>query len=151
MMTDKHLTTTDTAEAERACQRLVLRYAALIDTGAASRVPELFADDAVWEGGARRWSGIDEIRRGFAGREAMPRISCHLVGPSLVTLTSPRKAQATTSYLLLRADRAALRGGPVPSEWELAGFYDDRFSLVGSSWLFSHRRSVVTFVSDRAG
>ena len=115
MMTDKHLTTTDTAEAEQACQRLVLRYAALIDTGAASRVAELVPDDAVWEGGARRWSGIDEIRRGFAGREAMPRISCHLVGPSLVTLTSPRKASATTSYLLLRADRAALRGGPVPA------------------------------------
>lgn len=134
---------------ERACQRLVLRYAELIDSGAAARVAELFTADATWESGARRWVGIDEIRRGFALRQSSPRVSCHFCAPSLVTVTSYDEARAVTSYILLRARAPSETGGPVRSDHELAGYYDDRFLCVRGTWLFSHRRAVVKFDDSR--
>jgi hypothetical protein len=139
----------DVLHAERACQRLVLRYADLIDAGFAGRVAELFDRDAVWESGPRRWVGIQEIRRGFAAREALPRVSAHLCGPLLFTLSSPDQAEGVTSYLLLRANPVRRGGAAQPSEWRLAGFYDDEFVRVDGEWLFAHRRAVVTF-SDPA-
>jgi hypothetical protein len=136
-------------QAERACQRLVLRYADLIDAGFAGRVAELFDRDAVWESGPRRWVGIQEIRRGFAAREALPRVSAHLCGPTLLTMLSPDQAEGVTSYVLFRARPARRDGVAQPSEWRLAGFYDDAFVRVDGEWLFAHRRAVVTF-SDPA-
>jgi hypothetical protein len=39
--------------AERACERLVIRYAQLVDSGKAAGIADLFTKDGIWEGKAR--------------------------------------------------------------------------------------------------
>ena len=51
--------------AERACERLVLEYARLVDSGSASQIADLFTDDGEWLGADGR--GMHGRLRASAG------------------------------------------------------------------------------------
>ncbi|MCP5026391.1 MAG: hypothetical protein GY929_08915 [Actinomycetia bacterium] len=46
--------------AERACEKLIIRYTHIADFGPGETMPDLFTDDAVWESGEGRYEGRDE-------------------------------------------------------------------------------------------
>ena len=66
--------------AAAACEAVLNAYADWIDDGRASRVVELFTEDAVFEGGPRTLSGRAQLDAAFAAREAdATRRTRHLV------------------------------------------------------------------------
>lgn len=142
----------DTLRAERACERLVIRYAHLIDLGDAAAVADLFTEDAVWQGPSRRWAGRERIRRGFASRERMVRrVSRHVCSPILITVSGEREAAGLTYVMLFGADDDWLHDedAALPVDRFSVGEYHDRFRLDGDEWRFTARRSYVRLAGFR--
>ena len=84
--------------AERACERLVYRYAHLLDLGQEDRVPELFADDGVWElPGRIRFAGRAELEAGIPTRLTVPgRTARHLCMNVVIDVLGPDEAVGTS-------------------------------------------------------
>jgi uncharacterized protein (TIGR02246 family) len=123
--------------AERACERLVVQYAHLVDFGDPSRVADLFTDDGIWVGPSRRFVGRDEIRAGFRRRgEMRRRLSRHVCSPILVTVSDPREATGVTNVVLYGGQRPEDPGEAVQVDRRLVGKYRDSFrcSSYTTSW-----------------
>ena len=117
--------------AERACERLVYRYAQLLDLGQAEKVPELFADDGVWElPGRIRFAGRAELDAGIPTRLTAPgRTARHLCMNVVIDVLGPDEAVGTSYMVNYRYDDPsgvpadlAPTGDPV-----YIGEYRDRF------------------------
>lgn len=121
---------------ERACERLVLDYAALNDAGdwdavAALYVPEgrmsrPTAPDAFIE-------GRDAILAAFRARP--PRTTRHVCANIRVTLVEPARAQVASQILLFTAADQA----------PLVGSYADICVKTAGGWRFAERRGSLDF------
>jgi SnoaL-like domain len=138
--------------AERACERLLYRYAELVDFGNASRLAELFTEDGVWEADDLVLEGRDAIRTHFLRREAkVRRVSRHVCTNVAVDLVSPDEATGLCYFVNYRHDRQ--EGDlslPVPAEVpKYMGEYRDRFRRTSDGWLLAHHRVDVAFLRIR--
>ena len=135
--------------AERACERLVYRYAQLLDLGQAEKVPELFVDDGVWElPGRIRFAGRAELDAGIPTRLNAPgRTARHLCMNVVIDVLGPDEAVGTSYMVNYRYDDpsgvpadVAPTGDPV-----YIGEYHDRFVRTEDGWRFHQRRTELAF------
>ena len=135
--------------AERACERLVYRYAQLLDLGRAEKVPELFVDDGVWElPGRIRFAGRAELDAGIPTRLTAPgRTARHLCMNVVIDVLGPDEAVGTSYMVNYRYDDpsgvpadVAPTGDPV-----YIGEYRDRFVRTEDGWRFHQRRTELAF------
>ena len=122
--------------AERACERLIIDYAALNDAGDWDAVAALYVAD----GRMSRPSapddfivGRDAILAAFKARPA--RASRHICANIRVLIAGDEKATATSQILLFTSS------GQAP----MVGSYADRFVLTPDGWRFAERRGSLDF------
>lgn len=138
----------ETLMIERACARLVTRYCHLVDSGAASRVADLFTEDGIWSSPEKTMVGRDEIARGFAARERnAARMSRHVCNNLLLDIEDGNTARGVVYLTLYRHDgepgpRTSPLIGPV-----LVGEYRDRFVQTDAGWRFQRRETVISFAA----
>jgi len=124
---------------ERACERLVYRYARHLDAYDYDRFMELWADDATWNMLGNEMKGIAAIR---AGLDARPNslLSRHLITNIIVDVETADTASSHCYTLSFRVPDAR---GQEPGPLEPPTFlieYRDRFVRHPSrGWLFARR------------
>ncbi len=125
--------------AERACERLIIEYAALNDAGDWDGVAALYAED----GRMSRPTAPDAFIEGraailtaFTSRPL--RTTRHLCANIRVTVADATHATATSQILLFtQAD-----------QMPLVGTYRDRFTCAADVWRFAERRGSLDFKGD---
>lgn len=143
----------DRVLAERACERLIVEYARLVDYGNAAAIADLFTEDGTWEGTDLVLTGRDEIRAWFERRAGVSRrVSRHVCTNVGVDVVSPDEAESVCIMLNYRHDR---REGdtslPVPADHpKYVGELRDRFRRTPEGWRFSSRKVEVAFVRPRS-
>ena len=141
--------------AERACERLLVEYAWLIDSGEASKVADLVTAQATWTGAdGGGMAGRDEIRRAFEGRERLTRrLSRHVVTNVRVDVADDDHASATAYLVQYRHDAA---DGPAvaPTAMEhpkFVGDYHLTFLRTEEGWRIDSLRFELAFLRQRRG
>jgi ketosteroid isomerase-like protein len=122
--------------AERACERLIITYAALNDAGDWDGVAALYTDDGRMSRPTAPddfIGGRDAILAAFKARPA--RTTRHICANIRVTIQSETEATATSQILLFTG------AGQVP----LVGTYADAFALTDTGWRFAERRGSLDF------
>ena len=135
--------------AERACERLVYRYAQLLDLGQQDKVPELFVDDGVWElPGRIRFAGRAELDAGIPTRLTAPgRTARHLCMNVVIDVLGPDEAVGTSYMVNYRYDDpSGVPADPAPTgDPVYIGEYRDRFVRTEDGWRFHQRRTELAF------
>ncbi|MDO8187837.1 nuclear transport factor 2 family protein [Conexibacter sp. JD483] len=135
---------------ERACERLIVVYAQLVDFGRASEIADLFTPDGRWEGTELLLEGREQIRTWFTRREQLARrLSRHVFTNVAVDVGAdgPDTARALSYMVNYRRDR---RDGdpapPLPADLpKYVGECHDRFRRTHDGWRFASRRVEVAF------
>ncbi|WP_187368961.1 nuclear transport factor 2 family protein [Baekduia soli] len=134
--------------AERACERLIVDYARLVDFGNASGIADLFTEDGVWIGSDLHLDGREAIREWFVEREALSRrVSRHVFTNIGVDVLSPDEAQSICYMINYRRDRRD-GGDELPVAGDIpkwVGECHDRFARTADGWRFTQRRVEVAF------
>jgi hypothetical protein len=114
-------------------KQLKARYAAACDDGyAADRIAELFAVDAVWDGGMMGYAETrDGIREFFAGAAAVVGFAVHGISNPLIDV---RGDEATGHWYLLQP--MVLKDTEL-SYWYCAQ-YEDQYVRTPDGWKFKH-------------
>jgi hypothetical protein len=134
---------------ERECERLVTRYCHYVDHGAASRVADLFATDGVWRAGPVLMEGMDQLRKGFAAREAnVARASRHVCNNLLLDVIDADHACGTVYLTLYRHDGEPGRTESPLNGPQMVGEYRDRFVRTPEGWRFEERELELDFVRE---
>jgi uncharacterized protein (TIGR02246 family) len=122
--------------AERACERVMLEYARLVDSGHASGIADLFTDDGKWIGAdGRGMHGKEEIRTAFLAREALGRRqSRHVITNIMIDVEGADTASGVAYLINFRHD-ATVAAHPAPADHpKFVGDYHLTFRLVGERW-----------------
>ncbi|MFE2143090.1 nuclear transport factor 2 family protein [Streptomyces sp. NPDC059456] len=145
-MDTETLDPTDRLIAERACERLIVRFVHELDLGDPAEVAGLFTEDGVWEWalGDRRVQGREALRAYFGARPA-DRLSRRICTNVLVSLTSASTASATTYFTTYRVDGHTGDGYAAPRIPTQVGHYEDAFRKVDGRWLLSRRSLFLAF------
>ena len=126
-----------------ACRNLVLRAAALADTGRAAALAALFTPDGVLvRPSGEVLQGRQAIEASYAQRPA-DRITRHLVTNIVVDVMSETQARAL-SYVLLwtgSTHSEAGRYGRAAQGPQVVGEFDDRFVLAQDGWRIAQREA----------
>lgn len=135
---------------ERACERLIVVYAQLVDFGRASEIADLFTSDGRWQGTDLLLEGQEQIRAWFTRREGLARrLSRHVFTNVAVDVgvDGPDTARSLSYMVNYRRDRRA--GEPdLPLAADLpkyVGECHDRFRRTDDGWRFVSRRVEVAF------
>jgi hypothetical protein len=139
--------------AERACERLIVRYCQLVDFGHAAQIADLFCEDGEWRGVDLHLQGRDQIRAWFSEREQLTRrVSRHLCTNVGVDLLSDDEAQSLCYMVNYRHD--SRDGDPqLPVTLEIPKFVGelhDRFRRTSDGWRFQSRTVELSFVRRRS-
>ena len=135
---------------ERACQRLVIEFAQVVDAQEYERLRELFAPDATF---ARPTDpdtlihGVDSIIEAYAARPRK-RLTQHLCTNIRIAADSEDTAHGTCRVLLFLADASEpeLPGkGRKAAASQLLGEFADRFRRTSAGWRFVERRGRLLF------
>ena len=130
---------------ERACEKLVLAFAACVDAQEFERLRELFAPDA---GFARPTDpdtvirGVDNIVNAYLSRPRT-RITQHLCSNVQIDVLSAERASGTCRVLLFMADASDPETpgkGRKAAASQLVGRFDDEFVRTPQGWRFAERR-----------
>jgi ketosteroid isomerase-like protein len=122
--------------AERACERLILDYAAFNDAGDWDAVAALYTRDGRMSRPTAPdvfIEGRDAILAAFKGRP--PRTTRHICANIRVTIVSVSRATASSQILLFTA-------ADTPP---LVGSYADVFETTAEGWRFVERRGSLDF------
>lgn len=139
-------------EIERECERLVTAYCHHVDHGEAARIADLFIDDGVWRSGKVVMEGMDQLREGFALRQANTRrMSRHVCNNLLVDVLDADHATGVVYLTLYRNDGEEGREISPLDGPALVGEYRDRFVRGPQGWRFAHRELVMSFVASLDG
>ncbi len=122
-----------TLESIEAIKKLKARYCALCDNQYdADGIAELFAEDAVWDGGNfGRHEGREAIRTFFQGAAEIFPFAVHNVMNPIIEVdvdTATGQWYLFQPCTLAKGDQAA---------W-LAGRYEERYEKRGGEWQFTH-------------
>lgn len=126
----------DLLTAERACERLIIDYAALNDAGDWNAVAALYIAD----GRMSRPTAPDDFLEGrdaiLAAFNARPsRASRHICANIRISVCSGGTATATSQILLFTG----------PDQAPKVGSYQDRLTLTADGWRFVERRGSLDF------
>jgi hypothetical protein len=134
---------------ERECERLVTRYCHYVDHGQAERIAELFTKDGAWRAPGIEMKGHEELRRGFAARQAnRGRMSRHVCSNLLVDVIDADTATGVVYLTLYRHDgEEGRRTSPLEGP-EMVGEYRDRFVRTPDGWRIAERSTHVDFVRE---
>jgi hypothetical protein len=134
---------------ERECDRLVTRYCHYVDHGEASKIADLFSKDGSWRAPGVLMSGQDELRSGFAAREAnSERMSRHVCNNLIVDVVDEDHATGCVYLTLYRHDGDASRKVSPLEGPALVGEYRDRFVRTAEGWRFDERSVQMSFVRE---
>ena len=135
-------------EIESECARLVALYCHYVDHGEAARIADLFAKDGAWRSPEVTMQGVDEVRRGFASRQAnTARMSRHVCNNLVVDVIDEDHAEGCVYLTLYRHDGEEGRAlSPMEDQPVLVGEYRDRFVRTGDGWRFADREIGVSFL-----
>jgi hypothetical protein len=138
--------------AERACERLIVRYCQLVDFGNATQIADLFCEDGEWHGVDLDLQGRDQIRAWFSERQQLTRrVSRHLCTNVAVDVLSGDEARSLCYMVNYRHD--SRDGDPqLPVTLEVPKFVGelhDRFRLTADGWRFQSRTVELAFVRRR--
>jgi hypothetical protein len=129
---------------ERACERLCLEYARLIDLGRAAEVIGLFTDDAELTLTAGPMQGRDQISTFLVKRQAAAIASRHVITNVTIDIHSATEASGVAYITLYRREHSG--DGPAPlGPPNFVGHYDDEFVLTDAGWRFRRRTSNIAF------
>lgn len=122
--------------AERACERLIIDYAALNDAGEWAAVAALYVGD----GRMSRPTAPDDFIEGreaiLAAFNARPaRASRHICANIRIMVSAPTTATATSQILLFTG----------PDQAPKVGSYQDRLILTADGWRFVERKGSLDF------
>jgi len=132
---------------ERECERLVTNYCHHVDHGEAEKIADLFSDDGIWRSPGVEMNGVDEVRKGFAARQAnVGRMSRHVCNNLLINVIDEDNATGTVYLTLYRHDGEAQRRTSPLDGPELVGEYRDRFVRTDTGWRFAERDTSVSFL-----
>lgn len=134
-------------EAERACERLVMRYALTVNSWDVDAFVALFTPDAVWQRPkVPALNGHAEIRAFMEGQPS-ERTLRHVNGLCIVTVDEDGDAASAVSQTTVY-DTPVQGDYPVPLRGvDMIVEYRDRIVRVGGEWLFSRRDTTVVFSS----
>lgn len=139
--------------AERACERVVLEYARLVDSGRAAEIADLFTDDGEWLGDdGRGMQGKQEIRAAFAGRQALGRRqSRHVITNVLVDIDGPNTGRGVAYLVNFRHDaQGSVAARPAPADHpKFVGDYHLTFRRQGERWLIETLSFEMAFLRAR--
>jgi uncharacterized protein (TIGR02246 family) len=139
--------------AERACERVMLEYARLVDSGRASGLAGLFTADGQWIGAdGRGMRGQEEIRAAFTAREALSRRqSRHVITNVLVDIEGPDTARGVAYLINFRHDASGSEAEhPAPADHpKFVGDYHLTFRRVDGRWLIHTLRFDLAFLRRR--
>jgi uncharacterized protein (TIGR02246 family) len=130
----------ETMLAERECERLVYRYAWLVDSGEAAGIADLFTEDGVWAAGdGEPMRGREGILRGFTRRQGITRRqSRHVMTNVLIDITGPDTATGIVYLVNFRHDsKTGVAEKPAPADApKFVGDYHLTFRRVDGTWYF---------------
>jgi ketosteroid isomerase-like protein len=138
--------------AERACERVVLEYARLVDSGHASGIADLFTDEGEWIGAdGRGMHGKDEIRAAFTTREALGRRQSRHVITNIMIDVVGDTARGIAYLVNFRHDAdGAVAAHPAPAGHpKFVGDYHFTFRRVGEGWKIVTLRFDLAFLRQR--
>jgi hypothetical protein len=124
-----------TSVIERECARLVLRYAALIDSEDPTPAADLFSLDGEWASASSRIAGREAIREFLGNRPQM--VKQHFFTNTLIEATTDTTATGFTAVLLFSAESPLPTGNHAYSV--VVGHYRDNFISTTNGWRFSRR------------
>ncbi len=132
---------------ERACERIVTLYCHYVDHGEAGRIADLFSKDGVWRSPEITMDGIDEVRAGFARRQAnRARMSRHVCNNCVIDVIDEDHAEGLVYLTLYRHDgKEGRRLSPLEGP-QLVGEYRDKFVRTPDGWRFAEREIGVSFL-----
>jgi len=140
--------------AERSCERLVYRYAWLVDSGEAVGIADLFTLDGVWAAGdGEPMRNREGIRAGFAARQAIVRRqSRHVMTNVLIDVHSADEASGRAYLVNYRHDSdSGVAERPAPSDApKYVGEYHLTFRRVDGEWLFATLDLDLAFIRRRS-
>jgi hypothetical protein len=134
--------------AELACRRLIVEFAAAVDSQEYDRLRDIFTANARFARPTDPHTlieGIDNIVAAFNSRPRN-RLTQHLCTNMYVTRESPDRARGRCSILLFTADAddSETPGKGRKTNGQLLGYYDDVYMLVADGWRIAERRGRVT-------
>ena len=135
---------------ERACERLVYRYARHLDAYDYDRFMELWADDATWNMLGNEMAGIDAIRAGLNARPSA--LLCrHLITNIIVDVESADRASSHCYTLSFHVpDARGQEPGPLEPPTFLVEYRDRFVRHPSRGWLFARRDITAPLVRDVA-
>lgn len=133
---------------ERACTRLVHRYALLADARDAAGAAALFTPEAVLEMPTGRFAGREAILRRL--QEQPPeQISRHHLSNILIDAIDDEHARGSC-YMALYRGTARADAKPIASDVPFVlGQYEDQYVRGAEGWLFARRRLTYTFRAEK--
>ncbi|MBW2232222.1 MAG: nuclear transport factor 2 family protein [Deltaproteobacteria bacterium] len=134
---------------ERECERLVTLYCHYVDHGEAERIAELFSEDGRWRGPGISMVGIDQLRKGFAARQAnRARMSRHVCNNFVLDVIDENEATGVVYLTLYRHDGEEERAVSPLEGPAMVGEYRDRFVRTPQGWRIADRTIHVNFVRE---
>jgi hypothetical protein len=131
---------------QRACERLIVQYTHLIDSGQAGSIADLFVADGIWEAYRKRIVGQADLREAFHQRQKNTRrVSRHICSNISIDILGPREAVGRTYFTLFREELSSRKEFVPFSGPKMIGDYIDRFLLTEDGWKFAHRKVIVIF------
>jgi ketosteroid isomerase-like protein len=131
-------------EDEREILRLAARYCHSADDRDVETFMSLWSDDAVWDVGAHRFTGVTEIEQAIRRQAASVETALHALSNSVIDVESHDDAfgrHDVITVTVLRDGRRML----------LTGTYRDRYAREVDGWRISERRASVTSTSSLTG
>lgn len=137
-------------ETERACERLVMRYALAVNAWDIDAFVALFTPDAVWQRPrVPALHGHAEIRAFMAG-QPVERTLRHVNGLCMVTVDDSGKTAQSISQTTVY-DTPGRGDYPAPLRAvDMVVEYRDRLVKVGGDWFFARRDTSVIFAAAAA-
>ena len=134
----------DIIEAERACERLVTRYALAVNDWDIDAFVSLFAPDAVWQRpGVQPLNGHGEIR-GFMKSQPTKRILRHVNGLCLVDVIDADNARCISQTTVYDTHGPATIPAPQGAP-DMVVEYRDKLVRRDGEWYFAERNTTVVF------
>jgi hypothetical protein len=153
MTDDAGLDPLETMFAERACEKLMYRYAQAVDFGEASRIADLFTEEGVWLGAdGRGMNGRGEIFAAMSRRQELKRRqSRHVMTNVLVDIESATRGNGVAYLMNYRHDSdTGVAEKPAPAAPpKFVGEYHLSFACVDQQWLIEHLRFDLVFLRQR--
>ena len=143
MQIDENRSYLEVSAADRvAIEALCIEYAWRIDNGFAARIPDLFTEDATWEGPHGVTRGREELDALWGARAKRPGVTRHLISNIRLARSETGVLKGWVSFTLHSATPGA---DPLPKPVLVADHIDTYHQGQDGVWRFASRRVLPLF------